>query len=44
VDSVEENDDVKILWDFNICVDKYNEARRPDVVLVDKKRKRCTII
>ena len=36
---VVENEDVKVLWDFNIQVDKFIEARRPDIILVRKKRK-----
>ena len=33
-----ENDHVKLLWDFNI------QARRPDVVVVDRDKKTCNII
>ena len=42
--AVEENDDVKILWDFNIYTDKKISARRPDIVVIDKKNKRVQII
>ena len=35
---VEENDDIKILWDFNIYTDKKISARRPDIVVIDKKK------
>ncbi|XP_063952186.1 uncharacterized protein LOC135153479 [Lytechinus pictus] len=41
---VVENDDVKLLWDFNIQTDKVIEARRPDIVLLKKKEKECLII
>lgn len=43
-EAVVENEKTKILWDFNIYVDKYIEARRPDIVLVDKANQECTII
>ena len=33
-----ENEDYKILWDFSIQTDHVIEARRPDLVVVDKKR------
>ena len=39
-----ENTKVKLLWDFNIQTDKVIEARRPDLVLVDKEKKECQII
>ena len=39
-----EDDDVKLLWDMNIQCDNVIEARRPDLVLVDKKKKSCVII
>ena len=29
-------DDIKILWDFNIHTDRVIETRRPDIVVVDK--------
>ena len=32
-----ENQDTKILWDFNIRSDRVMEAKRPDIVLIDKK-------
>ena len=32
------------MWDFNIQVDKFIEARRPDIFLVRKKKKECVII
>ena len=43
-ESVLENEDYKILWDFNIQTDHVIEARRPDLVVVDKKERSCQII
>ena len=43
-EAVMENDDVKLLWDFNIRTDRVIEARRPDIVLIDKKNKETLII
>ena len=39
-----EDDDVKLIWDTNIQCDSVIEARRPDLILVDKKAKSCVII
>ena len=39
-----ENDDVKLIWDINIQCDNIIEARRPDLILVDKKGKSCVIV
>ena len=39
-----ENGDYKILWDFSIQTDHVIEAQRPDLVVVDKKRRTCKII
>ena len=39
-----ENDDVKLLWDFNIRTDKLIEARRPQIVLIDNKNKETPIV
>jgi hypothetical protein len=41
---VVENEEVKVLWDFNVYVDKFIEARRPDIIIVKKKAKECVII
>ena len=35
---------MKILWDFNIQVDKFIEARRPIIILIRKKKIECLII
>ena len=42
-ESVLESEDYKILWDFSIQTDHVIEARRPDLVVVDKRRT-CKII
>ena len=39
-----EEDDVKFIWDINIQCDNVAEARRPDLILLDKKAKSCVII
>ena len=44
LENVLENKDYKILWNFNIQTDHVIEARRPDLVVVDKKRRTCKII
>ena len=38
-----ENEDYKILWDFSIQIDPVIEARRTDLVVVDKERSRKII-
>jgi len=43
-ESVLENDNVKILWDFNIHTDRVIKARRPDIVVVDKRNAERIII
>ena len=42
-ESVLENGDYKILWDFSIQTDHVIETRRPDLVVVDKKERSCKI-
>ena len=42
-ESVLENEDYKILWDFSIQTDHVIKAQRPDLIVVDKKRT-CKII
>ena len=42
--SVLENEDYKIFWDFSIMTNHVIEARRPDLVVVDKKERSCKII
>ena len=43
-ESVLENKDYKILWDFSIQTDHVIDVPRPDLVLVDKKERICKII
>ena len=43
-EGVIENDHVKLFWDFNIQTSTYIQARRPDVVVVDRDKKTCNII
>ena len=43
-DSVSENDEVKLLWDVNIQCGHVIEARRPDIVVVNKQERKYTII
>ena len=43
-EGVVEDGDVKLIWDINIQCDNVMEARRPDLILVDKKTKSCVII
>ena len=44
VESVIENDIVKILWDVCIQVDRQIEHRRPDIVVMEKNTNKCLII
>ena len=37
-DGVVEDDDAKLIWDINIQCDSVMETRRPDLILVDKRR------
>ena len=43
-ESVLENEDCKILWDFSIQTDYVIEARRPDLIVADKEERSCKII
>ena len=43
-ESVLENEDCKIFWDFTILTDHVVEDRRPDLFVVNKKRRTCKII
>ena len=43
--SVLEKDTHKLLWDFDIHTDHLISARRPDLILINKKKKRiCKIV
>ena len=35
-----ENDSHKLLWDFNIPTDQLIPARRPDLIIINKKKKK----
>ena len=39
-----ENEGIKILWDINIQCDNLIEARRPDLIVIDKKEQKGIII
>ena len=39
-----ENESYKLLWDFTIQCDRMVEARRPDIVFADKKKKETKIL
>ena len=41
---VTENEECKILWDFNVQTDHVIEARRPDMIIIDKVKKLCQIV
>ena len=43
-EKVLENDSWKALWDFAIQTDHVTEARRPDMVIIDKTKNNCKII
>ena len=37
---VQENDTHKLLWDFDIKIDHLISARRPDLIIMNKNKKR----
>ena len=39
-----ENDEVKVLWDFNVESDHVIVHRRPDIVVLEKKEKNALLI
>ena len=39
-----ESENFKILWDFTIQCDRKIEARRPDIVFIDKKKREVVMI
>ena len=43
-ESVLENEDYKLLWDFSVRTDHEIGARRPDLVIIEKRDKSCQII
>ena len=42
--TVLENDTHKLLWDFNIQTDHLIPARRPDLIIINKKKRTCKIV
>ena len=43
-ESVLQNDDYKLLWDFSVRTDHEIGARRPDLVIIDKRDKISQIL
>ena len=41
---VSENDKVKLFCDFNVFTDRVIEARRPDIMVLNKETKECLIV
>ena len=39
-----ENDTHKLLWDFNIQTDHLIPAGRPDLIIINKKKRVCKIV
>ena len=39
-----ENNTHKLLWDFDIHTDNLISARKPDLVIISKKRRTCKIV
>ena len=39
-----ENDTQKLLWDFDIQTDHLISARRPDLIIINKKKRTCKIV
>ena len=41
---VQENDTCKLQWDFNIQTDQLILVRRPDLIIINKKRRICKVV
>ena len=41
---VQENDSHKLLWDFNIQTDHLIPTRRPDLIIINKRKRICKIV
>ena len=39
-----ENNTHKLLWDFDIHMDHLISARRPDLIIINKKKRTCKIV
>ena len=42
--SVLENDTYKLLWDFDVQVDHLISARRPYIIIINKKKRTCKVV
>ena len=43
-ESVLENYKSQVIWDFEVQTDHETQARRPDLIIVDKERNTCQIL
>ena len=41
---VMENNEVKVLWDFRVQTDHHHEHNRPDIVVLEKEERTCSVI
>ena len=41
---VRENNTHKLLWDFDIHMDHPISARKPDLIIINKKKRTCKIV
>ena len=41
---VRENDSHKLLWDFNIQTDPLISSRRPDLIIINKRKRICKVV
>ena len=39
-----ENNTHKLIWDFDIHTDHLISARRPDLIIINKKKRTCKIV
>ena len=39
-----ENTTYKLLWDFDIHTDHLISARRPDLIIINKKKRNCKVV
>ena len=44
LERVVENEGFKVMWDFNVQCDRMVEARRPNIIFVDKQAREAKII
>ena len=42
--AVQENNTLKLLWDFDVQMDHLISARRPDLMIINKKKRICKIV